>query len=233
MIDWHSHVLPLMDDGSKSVEETLLLLKMQAEQGAKSVIATPHFYANDESVDSFLERREKSYELIKGSLSDALPKVLLGAEVAYYSGISRMEGLSKLCIEGTKLLLLEMPFSKWTDYVINEIYELASQGSVVVILAHIERYLGLQSIKVFEDLLDYGVIMQVNASFFCRFSTKRTAIKLLRRGTVKLVGSDAHNLLTRPPRLVDAYKKIEKNLGKDFIWDMDEYGNYLLTRYSI
>lgn len=232
MIDWHSHVLPLMDDGSKSVEESLLILKMQAEQGAKTVIATPHFYANDESVDSFLERRKQSYERIQSSLNDELPKVLLGAEVAYYSGISRMEGLSKLCIEGTRLLLLEMPFSKWTDYVINEIYELASQGSVVVILAHIERYLGLHSIKVFEDLLEYGVIMQVNASFFCRFSTKRTAIKLLRRGTIRLVGSDAHNLSIRPPRLADAYKKIEKNLGKDFFWDMEEYGNYLLTRYS-
>ena len=50
MIDWHSHVLPQMDDGSKSAEESLAMLKMQSEQGVDTVIATPHFYANDESL---------------------------------------------------------------------------------------------------------------------------------------------------------------------------------------
>ena len=233
MIEWHSHVLPLMDDGSKSVDESLSILKMQSEQGVNTVIATPHFYANDESVDKFLERRRASCESLTGFLSEDLPSVKLGAEVAYYVGISRLATLSNLCIEGTRLLLLEMPFSKWTDYIIKEICELALQGRVIIILAHIERYLGLQGIKVFEELLEYGVIMQVNANFFCRFSTKRTALKLLQRGTVRLIGSDAHNLLTRPPKLLDAYGVIEKKLGRDFIWDIDEYGKYLLEKYSI
>ena len=232
MIDWHSHVLPQMDDGSKSVEESLTMLKMQSEQGVDTVIATPHFYANDESVESFLQRRREAYEKIEPSLSEELPRVLLGAEVAYYSGISRMEDLSKLCIEGTKLLLLEMPFSKWTDYVIKEVRELALQRRVVIILAHIERYLGFQSVSVFEKLLECGVIMQVNASFFCRFSTKRNAIKLLNSGIVRLVGSDAHNLSVRPPKLFEAYRYIEKNLSKYFIWNMEEYGKNLLTKYS-
>ena len=232
MIDWHSHVLPQMDDGSKSVEESLTMLKMQSEQGVDTVIATPHFYANDESVESFLQRRREAYEKIEPSLSEELPRVLLGAEVAYYSGISRMEDLSKLCIEGTKLLLLEMPFSKWTDYVIKEVRELALQRRVVIILAHIERYLGFQSVSVFEKLLECGVIMQVNASFFCRFPTKRNAIKLLNSGIVRLVGSDAHNLSVRPPKLFEAYRYIEKNLSKDFIWNMEEYGKNLLTKYS-
>ena len=233
MIDWHSHVLPQMDDGSKSVEESLTMLKMQSEQGVDTVIATPHFYANDESVESFLQRRREAYEKIEPSLSEELPRVLLGAEVAYYSGISRMENLSSLCIEGTKLLLLEMPFSKWTDHTINEIYELASQGKFIIILAHIERYLGMQSIKVFEELFEYGVIMHLNASFFCRFSTRRTALKLLRQGLIRLIGSDAHNISSRPPKLGDAYRFIGKNLGRGVIQDIDEYGKYLLTHYSV
>ena len=231
MIDWHSHVLPKMDDGSKSIDESVSMLKMQAEQGIKTVVATPHFYANDESVQTFLDRRQASFEKLTNALDESLPKVLLGAEVAYYSGISRMENLSSLCIEGTKLLLLEMPFSKWTDHTLNEIYELASQGRFVIILAHIERYLGMQSIEVFEELFEYGVIMQVNASFFCRFSTRRTAVKLLRQGLIRLIGSDAHNLSSRPPKLGDAYRYIAKQLGKGFIPDMDEYGKYLLANY--
>ena len=116
MIDWHSHILPEMDDGSKNVEESLCLMKMLAEQGVDTVIATPHFYANDESVDSFLERRAVSYEKLQTQLSDSLPEVLLGAEVSYYPGISRMADLKRLKIEKTQLLLLEMPMSKWKEY---------------------------------------------------------------------------------------------------------------------
>lgn len=232
MIDWHSHVLPIMDDGSRSAEESLSMLRMQAEQGIDTVIATPHFYANDESVQSFLDRRARSYKRLESSLCEGLPRILLGAEVAYYSGISKMEELPTLCIEGTRLLLLEMPFSKWTEYVKKEIFELASQRRVVIILAHIERYLGLQDIKVFEELFEFGVIMQVNASFFCKLSTRRTAIKLLRRKAVRLIGSDAHNLSVRPPRVEEAYKYIKKKLGKDFIWSMERYEKNLLSEYS-
>ena len=53
MIDWHNHLLPNMDDGSRSVEESLAMLRAQAAQGVTTVMATPHFYANDESVASF------------------------------------------------------------------------------------------------------------------------------------------------------------------------------------
>ena len=59
MIDWHSHILPELDDGSRSVAESIYLINMQKAQGVGTVIATPHFYADDESVESFLERRER------------------------------------------------------------------------------------------------------------------------------------------------------------------------------
>ena len=62
MIDWHSHILPGIDDGSGSIEESLALLKMQREQGADTVIATPHFFADDETVDEFLARRQESLD---------------------------------------------------------------------------------------------------------------------------------------------------------------------------
>ena len=59
MIDWHSHILPGMDDGSHDVTESLCLINMQMAQGVRTVIATPHFYADDETVASFLDRRKK------------------------------------------------------------------------------------------------------------------------------------------------------------------------------
>ena len=64
MIDWHSHILPEMDDGSKDVSESLLMLDSLRDQGIESVVATPHFYANDEPVETFLERQKASFDLL-------------------------------------------------------------------------------------------------------------------------------------------------------------------------
>ena len=228
MIDWHSHILPQMDDGSKSVEETLELLSMLSEQGISTVVATPHFYADDESLERFLERRRESFEKLRDALPENAPRILLGAEVSYYSGVSRLEGLNKLCIEGTSLLLLEMPFERWSESTISEIRGLAAQGTVTVILAHIERYIDMQSSNVFDDLRQYGVIMQVNSSFFNRGKTKRKALKLLANGGIQLIGSDTHSVEHRPPTLDSAYNIIEKKFGSDIIYEMGGYGHFLL-----
>lgn len=230
MIDWHSHVLPQMDDGSRSLEESIELLDMLSKQGVNTVIATPHFYANDESVSKFLERRIVSYEKLCSALSDKMPKVILGAEVSYYSGISRLEGLGELCIEGTQLLLLEMPFTKWTEHTVREVKEIASRGDITLILAHIERYLDIVGEEVFDDLREYGVLMQVNSGFFNRNATKRRALKLLARGGIQLIGSDTHNVSLRPPTLDSAYNIIEKKFGKDFIYEINGYGYFLLDK---
>ena len=145
MIDFHSHILPMLDDGSKSVDESLEMLRMLSEQGVKRVVATPHFYANDESVDDFLKRRAESFERLKGHLTDDLPEIMLGAEVRYYNGISRLDRLRKLTVENSRLLLLEMSTAKWTEYVVNELIELSNSGDLTVALAHIERYLFMPS----------------------------------------------------------------------------------------
>ena len=65
MIDFHTHILPKMDDGSKSTEESIAMLKMQAEQGIRWVVATPHFYAEHESPQDFLQRRNHSYQSLQ------------------------------------------------------------------------------------------------------------------------------------------------------------------------
>ena len=83
MIDWHTHVLPGMDDGSRNVAESVSILEAQMLQGVNTVIATPHFYANDESLESFLDRRNKSFEQLKNELRETSPNILLGSEVRY------------------------------------------------------------------------------------------------------------------------------------------------------
>ena len=228
MIDWHSHILPNMDDGSHSVAESISLLNLERSQGVSVVVATPHFYANDESVDSFLSRRTVAMNKLKADTTDGLPQIILGAEVKYYHGVSRMEGLSSLRIEGTKLLLLEMPLSKWTEFMIRELFELSAKSGIQVVLAHVERYWKLQDHSTWARLSECGIMFQANASFFASFSSRRRAISLLKDGKIHIIGSDCHNLTSRPPNLAKAFDIIRKKLGNEYVTQMNEYGDFLL-----
>ncbi len=228
MIDWHSHILPEMDDGSKNTEESLKLLRMQSEQGVDVVIATPHYYAEEEKLCDFLSRREQSFRSLQKNLLSEHPKILLGAEVRYYPGISLMEDIKQLCIEGTSLLLLEMPFSEWTEYTVREVLKLSHFSGVTVILAHMERYLSFQNKEVWRRFKDSGILMQVNASFFLQFSTKRKALGFLKNAEVHFLGSDCHNITSRPPHIGSALDLIRKKFGDQFVYQMQEFGYSLL-----
>ena len=229
MVDFHSHILPAMDDGCRNIQESLTLLKMQAAQGVQTTIATPHFYATDESVEKFLTRRKASAEKLSEILSDDLPRVLLGAEVRYYQGISRLENLSDLCIEGTNLILLEMPVSKWTDYNIREILELSGRGDLTLILAHIERYMGYQSRSKWKTLEQSGILMQVNASFFNSLSHRRKSLRMLGEQRIQLIGSDCHDPIHRNVQLGKTYKLIDKKYGSSFVKELITFENSLLS----
>lgn len=229
MIDWHSHVLPAMDDGSRNTEESIQMLRALREQGIECVIATPHFLANREPVTAFLERREQAYDqLCQASVEKNLPQVICGAEVLYYPGIGRMEGFERLTIGNSNLLLLEMPMAKWTEYTIRELGELSGTSGLTIVLAHVERYIGLQNRDVISRLCENGLLMQVNASFFNTFGTRHKAFKLLQHGNIHFIGSDCHNMETRPPRIGSAYELIEKKYGKDYISQMHKYNCQML-----
>ena len=222
MIDWHTHILPGMDDGSHDVAESISMINMQVSQGINTVIATPHFYANDETVDSFLERRKKALELL-------MPEIKLGAEVRYYQGISRMTDLKALRIEGSKLLLLEMPMTGWTEYMIRELIELSGKSSIRIVLAHMERYLSLQKQAAWERIYDSGILMQANASFFTTLASKHKAMSLMIEGKIHFVGSDSHNMTSRSPQIGKAFEIIRRRLGNDYISQMSEYGYSMLA----
>ena len=230
MIDWHSHILPKVDDGSKSIEESIALLDMLEEQGVDTVVASSHFYPNDERVSSFLERRQAAYEKLCRYTADRSQKILLGAEVYYYPGICRMDKLSELRLENSKILLLEMPFAKWSDYTIGEVIEIASSRDFTVLIAHLDRYMEFQSVKVLENLIGNGVLMQANASFFDGYFKKRRALKMLNDGYIHVIGSDCHNLTSRPPQIGNAFDAIQKKFGEDFLRRMNHFGKRILLK---
>ena len=204
MTDIHTHILPQMDDGSQSAAESLAMLEESARQGITCIAATPHFYAQENSPAEFLRRRAVSAGLLKEIWNPGLPEVRLGAEVCYFDGMSRSEGMEALCIEGTELLLLEMPFCPWSRRALREVWELQARTGLRVMLAHVERYLRWQTAETWDMLEGWGVLNQCSASFFLRWQTRHRALKLLRKGRVHMLGSDCHNMKNRPPRLGEA-----------------------------
>ena len=228
MIDFHSHILPSIDDGSKNVKMSLQMLSAMQDQGIDTVLATSHFYATQRSPRRFLERREQAWDLLAPELPDSAPDIILGAEVLYFPGISHMAELPQLCFEGTNILLLEMPFDSWTEYCIREVRELARSGEFTILLAHIERYYYKQPVSVWDDFLSEGVLMQSNADFFLPFRARRKALKLLREGRIHLLGTDAHNTSARAPRMAEAVAMIRKHLGPDPLREIDRLGEKLL-----
>ena len=228
MIDFHSHILPGVDDGSKSTQESLSLLKLLKQQGIDTVVATPHYYAGNESPETFVDRRHKAFIQLKEAKPDELPEIILGAEVEYYEGISKLDNLKLLSFGSNRLLLIEMPMCKWTELAIKELNALSHIKGYTVILAHIERYIKYQPPKTWRRLRDFGILMQVNASFFNGFFTRRKALSMLNNGEINVIGSDCHDLVNRPPAIGNCYDIIKSKSGRRFLSDFTEYNKSLL-----
>ena len=217
MIDIHSHILPGMDDGCQSLEESLQLLELSSKQGVNIIAASSHFYATDEQPTNFFFLFRVAAKELGEHWHEGLPHILLGAEVHYFDGISRIEELEYFRLGTSNLLLLEMPFSQWSSRMIREVLDIQDRRGLTVLLAHIERYIAFQEKDVWPMLRSNGVRMQCNASFFLNWKTKRKAMAMLKRGEIDILGSDCHNMTTRPPRLGEAKVAIQKSLGQE-IW---------------
>lgn len=220
IVDFHTHILPQIDDGSASVKESLAMLRMEAEQGVMRVVATPHFYAQVDAPKPFLERRAAAVERLRSAMEafPELPQVSVGAEVHYFPGIGDADILSELTIDNGRYVLIEMPMSVWTDKMYRELENIHAHFGLTPIVAHVDRYISpVQTYGIPERLAELPVLIQANASFFQRFSTKRMALRMLGEGQIHLLGSDCHNLKDRPVNIRQAIDLIEKKLGQEAI----------------
>lgn len=189
-VDFHAHILPGCDHGSKSLKTSEKQLEYAALSNVKTVCATPHFYPHVESVDKFLKRRTKSFEELKTILTPKMPDILLGAEVLVCEGMENMEGIEKLCLEGTKLLLLEMPFFKWSEALITTVLSIAKSGDVEVVIAHADRY-SKADIEIF---IRNNIPLQLNIDAFSNVFKRKRFKNWVKKGYVKYIGSDIHGV---------------------------------------
>lgn len=232
VIDFHSHILPGIDDGSSSPEESIAMLGMEAEQGIAQVIVTPHFYARYDTPEHFLQQRAASCVQLKAALTGRgkLPRIRVGAEVHYFSGISDSEVLSRLTIGRTNSLLLEMPSAPWSERMYREIEGIYEKQGILPVIAHVDRYIRpFHTHGIPKRLEALPVLVQANASFFLDRSTRSMALRMLRKGQIHLLGSDCHNLASRQPNLGEAVAVIRKHLGEEALQRIAHYQKIALT----
>ncbi|MCQ4022565.1 MULTISPECIES: tyrosine-protein phosphatase [unclassified Ruminococcus] len=224
MVDLHCHILPGIDDGAQTVEESIELLSAHRKQRIRSVVFTPHFNFERTDIKTFCNRREKSLELLSASQEfiDLDIQVKSGAEV-YFSVRLNEEELDPLCIEGTNYILIELPVTARPYGLTHTLRALLNRG-YIPILAHVERYPYLaEDPTVLYELVMQGCLAQVNTGAILK-DNERTAMamKYLRWELAQLISSDTHSMTKRPPNIKQAMSVVENKLGGQYIRWLDK-----------
>lgn len=173
-MDMHTHILPGLDDGSQSMEETINMLRAAYDEGIRVIVATPHFgirnpgFRLEEAKKVLAEVRRKADEITPGL------KLLLGNELYYSDGIAEsLERGEAATIGGTSYALVE--FS--TGDSLNRIYQCVSEltwNGYRPIIAHLERYRCLEGdIDAVRDLISRGAVVQINCRSFMDGAVKK------------------------------------------------------------
>lgn len=230
IIDFHSHILPGIDDGSRNIDTSLDMLRESVRQDVDVMVATPHFYAQNERMETFIEKRKKSYDSLMSSSTGNMPTILLGAEVAFFNGISDADDIDSLLIQNTDILLLEMPFRPWNSHDIGEVKKMVKERKFRIMLAHLERFMKISQNKHYiNELLEMPVLVQINSQSLLDWKQSRKLIGLFRKGKAHVLGSDCHGMRHRPPNLSEGRTVLSKKNGEDFVSRMDGFGTQLLS----
>lgn len=215
MIDFHSHVLPKLDDGSKSVEMSVAMLEECKRQGITTVVCTPHYYGKSRSPKSFIEKRAACYSRLAPRIPAGMT-LRLGAEVYFTEDtVVSYEDLALLCIEETRYIMIELPFTKKYDIrLFEKLEEFIAETGCIPLIAHVDRYPAvLRKPSILNRLIQMGCVLQINAEAFSVKGIKRFACAALKNGLVSVVGTDMHNTEDRAPNVL-AYAEALKNLPK-------------------
>ena len=211
--DLHCHILPGIDDGAQSLEESVALLKEQKNQGVTKIVFTPHFWSFQKTIKQFAKDRYNAAVQLSPILDELGIEWGAGAEVRMTPELLKMD-LKPLNFVGTKYFLLEWPFTQFPLYgreVVDRIQELG----YTPIFAHIERYEYFwNDPEALDEYFDEGVVCQINPGILLNSSTRKYALKMIKNGYVHVLSSDAHSMEKRPPHLKLAYEVLEKGAGR-------------------
>jgi protein-tyrosine phosphatase len=217
MIDLHTHVLPGLDDGAATLDESLAMARIATADGVSVLAATPHL--DPESGDARPDDSALLGELHRAIASAGMSiEIVRGCEAYLSTRLPEMVAAGSVpTLNGSRYLLVEWPLQSVAAFGDNVVFSLQLRG-ITPIFAHAERCVMVQrDVAAVASLVDRGVLVQVNAgSLQGSFgpAAKRTAEVLLRRNLVHILASDAHSPHDRPPILSDAVRRVAAIVGE-------------------
>lgn len=234
MIDFHTHIIPGIDDGSHTVTESIEMLKMSYAQGIDTVILSSHFRLGEHKIKTYLKDRQDRLDMIREALTDEdrklIPKVILGCEIEYNSSINSWDYIGELAIKGTNYVMTEMPFIPWSKEVVRNIDRIALGTPFTPILPHIDRYFHTFTketyIRHYFDMPE--VLLQMNAIYINNVRNVPYFKPLFDDGTIDLIGSDCHGTEWRPQDLGRAIKVLRELCGQETLDRIDKLGREII-----
>ncbi|MCX7602657.1 MAG: hypothetical protein N2036_01135 [Bryobacteraceae bacterium] len=218
MIDLHAHILPGVDDGPASLEESLAMVRMAAQAGTKEIVAAPHCSRKYPFQPALVQRRWEELQHLAGEAV----RIHRGCEVEITREAVRavLAAPARYAIRGFQYLLAEIPDDAGPQQAEELLAELLRAG-LRVILAHPEVHpsLGSQRRRL-RRWLESGVLLQVSAASLLGFqgeAAARTAFRLLKHGLVHFIASNGHDLRYRPPRLDVIRLRLMGSYPPDFV----------------
>ena len=219
-VDIHCHILPGVDDGSQTPEETKAMLQKAWDEGIQIMVATPHYHKQRGKND--IELIKKQLLLTRKLAKEVNPKmqICLGMEIYYGEDVPELlkEG-RVVSIRKSRYILVEFSPGDEFQYILNAVRKLQMSGHTVII-AHIERYNCLRKdISNVEYLREMGAYLQVNTGSITGSygrSVKKFLREVLKAHLVQLVGTDAHGSERRTPKMQEAYKEVVKRCGEEY-----------------
>ncbi len=220
MTDFHTHILPGIDDGAKNVDISLDMIKTELSHGISHIVFTPHFYPDRDLSEYFLKHRQQALELLintAGEKGITLPGYTVGAEVKLTRGLSSYDYVKDLQIGNTGYILIELPYGEWINkWVLDEIYAIKARFNLNVILAHAERYIYNKiDFDVMKNIISEVSVVQINTESFMVREGRKWIKKFIKEDCAIVVGSDCHSANHRKPCMKEGLEEIEKKFGKD------------------
>lgn len=193
MIDVHAHVLPEIDHGSASVNESLSMLKRLGEAGVVDVFCTSHYYASDEQVERFLASYDEAFRLLERT-NDTPVRLHRGAEVTLSRYFHYKRPDPRLCLGGGRRMLVELPFTeRLEEWVIECLGTLIDTYGIIPVIAHPERYYYVaRHPRVLDRLMGLDVEFQVNSASVSNKACRRAVRYMAKRSLIDYVASDIH-----------------------------------------
>ena len=219
MIDIHCHILPEVDDGSRSLNESIEMALIAKEQGIKKIVNTSHYHPDFryKKGEELLKELDDFNRILKENMIDI--EVLIGNEIYYTKDlIKKIDELDFYTLNNSRYILIELPPTNFPSDLCDIVYELKEKNYIPV-FAHIERYREVQETpNLVYDIISAGAIIQINSNSILGKNGKelqRICNTLISLNMVHIVGTDAHRSKRREPIFLDAYKYVCEKFSKD------------------